>query len=69
MYFATKVHTARMKCHHCGILFGLTAFQLTNDPSFECPKCHKVNYGSTSIDNHGVIVGLKSVKSFDKIYC
>jgi DNA-directed RNA polymerase subunit RPC12/RpoP len=64
----TRVNSARMKCFNCNHTFGLTAFQLANDQVFKCPHCNHHNYGSTTTDKDGNLTGMKSVRTFEKIY-
>jgi Zn finger protein HypA/HybF involved in hydrogenase expression len=68
MYIVGKIYVAKMKCPHCEEVFKLTQEQLVNNKFFTCPNCQKVSYGSTKIDNTGVILGVKSERSFEKIY-
>ena len=62
------IYTARMKCHRCLHTFGLTSYQLVNDTTFPCPHCKGKNYGSTYIDDNGNLLGVKSARTFEKMY-
>lgn len=54
-------YVAKMKCPYCDWVFGLTEYQLRNNLTFTCPKCHKANQGSVSSDEDGNLIGEKSI--------
>ena len=55
------IDIAFMKCPYCDFVFALTELQIIHNQTFTCPKCHKVNQGSVSVDKNGALIGKKGV--------
>lgn len=48
----------KMKCPYCNYIFTINQKQMDWNTRFKCPKCLKLNEGSSSSGKDGVLIGV-----------
>ena len=48
----------KMKCPYCEGEFDVDDYAMANNLRFRCPYCRKLNEGSSTADDRGVLIGV-----------
>ncbi len=47
-----------MRCPYCGGEFEVDEYAIANNLRFRCPHCRKLNEGSITADDKGILIGV-----------